>query len=79
MQHPQRTNYRRDSSGLTTHYFITMNKNPLNKGILTENAVGIGTVTRGMVQERAVELAVINGRSAQDPSESLIGNRPNVN
>jgi hypothetical protein len=43
-----------------------MNKNPLNKGILTENAVGVGTVTRGMVRERAVELAVIDGRSAQE-------------
>jgi len=37
---------------------------------LTENSVGIGTVTRNMVRERAVELAVINGRSAQDVSKS---------
>ncbi len=47
-----------------------MNKNPLNKGILTENAVGVGTVTRGMVRERAGELAVINGHSAQDVSKA---------
>ncbi len=46
-----------------------MNKNPLNKGILTENAVGIGTVTRGMVRERAVELALINGNAARDVSK----------
>jgi hypothetical protein len=47
-----------------------MNTNPLKKGILTENSVGIGTVTRKMVRERAVELALINGRTAQDTSES---------
>jgi hypothetical protein len=40
----------------------TMNKNPLTKGILTENAVGIGTVTAEMVEERANELAAIAGR-----------------
>jgi len=44
--------------------------NPLKEGALTENSVGIGTVTREMVRERAVELAVINGRSAQDVSKS---------
>jgi len=41
-----------------------MNTNPLKQGILTENSNGVGTVTRKMVRERAVELAVINGRSA---------------
>ena len=39
--------------------------NPLREGALTENSVGIGTVTRGMVRERAVELALINGRTAR--------------
>lgn len=34
------------------------------------NSTGIGTVTRKMVQERAVELALINGRAPQDVSES---------
>lgn len=33
---------------------------------MTENSVGIGTVTRKMVRERAVELAIINGRSAHE-------------
>jgi len=47
-----------------------MNTNPLNKGVLTQNFLGIGTVTRKMVRERAVELALINGRSAQDVSKS---------
>ncbi|MDB6015672.1 MAG: hypothetical protein JWR19_161 [Pedosphaera sp.] len=47
-----------------------MNTNPQKQGILTEKATGIGTVTRQMVRERAVELAVINGRSAQDVSKS---------
>jgi hypothetical protein len=48
----------------------SMKTNPLKDGVLTENSTGIGTVTRKMVRERAVELAVINGRSAQDVSKS---------
>jgi hypothetical protein len=47
-----------------------MKPNLLKAGALTENSAGIGTVTRQMVRERAVELAVINGRSAQDVSKS---------
>ena len=47
-----------------------MNTNPLKQGALTENATGIGTVTRKMVRERAVELAVINGRHEQEASKS---------
>jgi len=47
-----------------------MKTNPLKEGALTENSAGIGTVTRKMVRERAVELAVINGRSAQEVSRS---------
>ena len=47
-----------------------MKTNPLKDGTLTENSAGIGTVTRKMVRERAVELAVINGRSAQEVSKS---------
>jgi hypothetical protein len=47
-----------------------MNTNPLKPGVLTENSAGIGTVTRKMVRERAVELAVINGRAARDVSKS---------
>ena len=46
-----------------------MNKNPLNKGILTENAIGIGTVTAEMVEARARELAAIAGRVPSQPSE----------
>jgi hypothetical protein len=45
-----------------------MKKNPLNKGIIMENAAGIGTVTPAMVEARARELAAINGRS--QPSEA---------
>lgn len=37
---------------------------------MTENSAGIGTVTREMVRERAAELAVINGRSAQEVSKA---------
>ena len=47
-----------------------MKPNLLKEGALTENSAGIGTVTRKMVRERAVELAVINGRSALDISQS---------
>ena len=47
-----------------------MKTNPLKPGILTEKSAGLGTVTRKMVRERAVELAVINGRSAQNVAKS---------
>jgi hypothetical protein len=47
-----------------------MKTNPLKQGVLTENSAGIGTVNRKMVRERAIELAVINGRSAQEVSKS---------
>jgi len=47
-----------------------MKTNPLKQGALTENSAGLGTVTRKMVRERAVELAVINGRSAPEVSKS---------
>ena len=48
----------------------SMDTNPLNKGVLTENSNGIGTVTRRMVRQRAVELAVINGRLAHEMSKA---------
>jgi len=47
-----------------------MKTNPLKEGVLTENSAGIGTVTRKMVRDRALELAVINGRSAQHVSKA---------
>lgn len=46
-----------------------MNPNPLKQGVLTENSAGLGTVTRKLVRERAVELAIINGRVAADVSK----------
>ena len=46
-----------------------MKTNPQKEGVLTENSAGIGTVTGKMVRERAVELALINGRSAQEVSK----------
>jgi hypothetical protein len=45
-----------------------MNKNPLTKGVIAENFAGLGTVTREMVQKRAIELALINGRTADNVS-----------
>ena len=47
-----------------------MRRNPLNKGIIMENADGIGTVTPAMVAARARELAAINGRPSSEPSET---------
>jgi hypothetical protein len=43
-----------------------MNKNTLNKGVLTENAIGVGTVAREIVEARARELAAIAGRVPPD-------------
>jgi hypothetical protein len=47
-----------------------MKKNPLKQGLLTENSAGIGTVSRKMVRERAVELAGLDERSEQEVSKS---------
>ena len=47
-----------------------MRKNPLNKGIIMENAAGIGAVTPAMVEARARELAAINGHPSSEPSEA---------
>ena len=46
-----------------------MRKNPLNKGIIMENAAGIGTVTSEMVEARVRELAAINGHPSK-PSKA---------
>jgi hypothetical protein len=46
-----------------------MNKNPLNKGVLSKNGMGVGTVTARMVEARARELALIAGRVPPEPSE----------
>lgn len=40
-----------------------MEKNPLDKGILTVNSTGIGAVTREMAQARARELASLASRT----------------
>ena len=44
--------------------------NPLKQGALIEDSAGIGTVTREMVSERAGEIALINGRSAHEASQT---------
>ena len=46
-----------------------MKKNPLNKGIIMENADGVGTVTPAMIEARARELAVINGGDSSKPTK----------
>jgi hypothetical protein len=45
-------------------------KNLLKDGHMTRNGAGLGTVTRGMVRERAVELAIISGRPACEVTTS---------
>ncbi len=47
-----------------------MDKNPLNKGVLTNNSAGIGPVTREMVQARTRELAMIAGRIPPEVSQA---------
>jgi hypothetical protein len=47
-----------------------MKTNPLKQGLFTENSAGIGSVSREMVRQRAMELAVINGRSKEEVSKS---------
>jgi hypothetical protein len=47
-----------------------MRKNPMNKGIIMENADGIGTVTPAMVEARARELALINGHGSSGPTKA---------
>src|ERR1700677_26998 len=47
-----------------------MKINPPDEAAMMINSTGIGTVTRKMVRERAVELALINGRAPQDVSAS---------
>lgn len=47
-----------------------MKTNPLKKGVITDKSAGIGTVTQAMVKQRAIELAIINGRSRKNVLES---------
>jgi hypothetical protein len=47
-----------------------MKTNPLKQGMLAENSAGLGTVTRKQVRERAVELALISGRTAAEVSKA---------
>lgn len=50
-----------------------MNNNPLNKGMIEENSVGIGQVSIEMVEGRADELALIAGHSVtqEDHAQAL--------
>lgn len=43
-----------------------MKNNPLNKGVFTNNTAEIGPVTPEMVEARARELALIDGRTATE-------------
>jgi hypothetical protein len=46
-----------------------MKTNPLKDGILTDNSVGIGPVTRKMILARATQLAIVDDRTAQEVSK----------
>ena len=39
-----------------------MATNPINKGIISENFTGMGTVTQDVIHRRALELAILSGR-----------------
>jgi hypothetical protein len=47
-----------------------MENNPIDEGRISENAQGLGTVTKRMVLERARELAIINGRERNQVLDS---------
>jgi hypothetical protein len=47
-----------------------MKIDPLKEAALVINTTGIGTVTNKMVRERAIELAMIDGRMAQEVSKA---------
>lgn len=47
-----------------------MEKNPVPQDLPNENSTGLGPVTRGMLRERAIELAASNGRTAQEVSNA---------
>ncbi|MEI6279268.1 MAG: hypothetical protein WCQ16_07800 [Verrucomicrobiae bacterium] len=47
-----------------------MKTDPLKQGALTDNSTGIDSVTGGLVMNRAIELALINGRSAIELSKT---------
>jgi len=51
-------------------YVNSMKRNLDEEGKILEHSRGIGTVTRHMVQARARELALINGRSVNQVSPS---------
>ncbi len=50
-----------------------VNKNPITKGMIEENPVGIGEVSEEMVEERAKELALIAGHrvTKEDHEQAL--------
>jgi len=47
-----------------------MNTNPLHEGAIIIHGIGIGEVTSEMIQQRATELAAINGREPHEVSKS---------
>jgi hypothetical protein len=54
-----------------------METNPLKDGALTDNSKALGTVTLKMIKDRAIEIAWINGRGANElrPVDYVEANR----
>ena len=49
---------------------MTPENKPPTHGLLQAHSAGIGPVTRGMLRERAIELAAGGGRTAQEVSKA---------
>jgi len=47
-----------------------MDNNPLNQGVIIEHGLGVGVITRKMIRERALEVALLNGRNAHEVEPS---------
>ena len=47
-----------------------MDNNPLNQGVFIEHGLGVGVITRKMIRERALEVALLNGRQAHEVEPS---------
>ena len=56
-----------------------MSLDPLKTGALIKNSEGIGTVTRKMLRERAMELAVINEAVPSRRFQNPTGKQPSAN
>jgi hypothetical protein len=47
-----------------------METNPINKGVISRNFSGVGTVSRELINKRARELAFLSGRSEKEITDA---------